>query len=97
MFLLKTYNTDQGKIIAVCDKDILGSVFEEGDTILDISEAFFSGRPATSDDIISAIQKCYSANIAGNRIIAKLSDADIIDIEDAHTVDGQKHILMFKM
>ncbi|MBW6451344.1 MAG: DUF424 family protein [DPANN group archaeon] len=97
MFFLKTYNTDQGTIIAVCDKDLIGLVFEENNIVLSIDEHFYLGESATIEEILLAIETCFSANITGNKIINALSNIKIINKNDAHTTCGHKHIIIFKI
>ena len=49
--VIKSYRN----VVAICDKELLGKVFEEGNSQLDVKENFFKGEEETSEEKI--IQK----------------------------------------
>ncbi|NOQ55419.1 MAG: DUF424 family protein [Nanohaloarchaea archaeon] len=97
MFILKTYNTDTGSIVSVCDSDILGKRFEDNDKVLDISDYFYNGTEADIKTIISAISASTSAVISGNKIISALKEQDIITEEHILSVAGTQYAMIFKV
>lgn len=49
--IVKTHLTPNGKLLAVCDSDILGKRFEEDERQLDLSGRFYKGDEV-SDEIL---------------------------------------------
>lgn len=79
-------------MVAVCDEEILGKVFREGDIVLNISSTFYKGRRASIEEVIEAINTADIAIISGNRIVNELARRGLASKEYALEVDGQLHI-----
>ncbi len=56
-------------VVAVCDAELLGKVFREGDKVLVINEEFFKGFLVDPDEVIDYIEKAYTALIVGERAV----------------------------
>lgn len=97
MFLLKVHESKEGYVCAICDKDVLGKKFEEGDLVLDVRESFYGGQSATADEIVIAIIESRTSNIVGNGIVAELVKRKVIGENSAITVSGVKHVQIFRM
>jgi len=58
--------TPEGKsMVAVCDSDIFGKCFEEGEFCLDLSSEFFAGEEMEDDKISELVKKAYIVSMAG--------------------------------
>lgn len=64
--------TQQGEdfVVAICDHDILGKSFEEGDCCLHVNERFYKGRLVSLEEGLAAMEQATIANIVGERIVA---------------------------
>lgn len=73
-------------VIAICDSELLGKVFEEGKFQLDVKKSFFEGEKADEKEIIKIIQDMSredaTFNIIGKKSVNAALKAGIID-EDA--------------
>ena len=71
------------EIVAVCDKDLLGKKFEQGDRQLEVNERFFGGEEMQDDKIIELLKEkaeddaCF--NFVGKKAVELGAKADIID------------------
>ncbi|MDP3987478.1 MAG: DUF424 family protein [Nanoarchaeota archaeon] len=79
-------------IIAVCDKELLGKIFEEDKFQLDIKENFYKGKEATEEEVIE-ILRSFSAedatfNIVGKRSIATALKTGVIAEETINEIDN---------
>lgn len=95
MFLLKIHETIKGSVVAVCDRDLRGSRFSEGERVLEVGEDFFGGNEADVDEIVSALNGCVTANIVGEEIISSLVERNFIDEENISEIDGVPTIQLF--
>jgi hypothetical protein len=94
---LKEYNSESGLLVAVCDRDLLGKCFEEGELSLKISERFYKGKEATEGDVLTSLQRATIANLVGKRTITCAVDNDFIDEACVIFVDGIPHAQMVKL
>jgi hypothetical protein len=65
-------------IVAICDQNILGESFEEGDRCIHVNERFYKGRLVTIEEGIAAMGKATIANIVGENIVNEALKAHLI-------------------
>lgn len=83
--ILRERSTDQGLLVAVCDDDVLGETFENGEVSITVNEEFYGGDPAEADDVVDSLARANIANIVGSRAVEVAVEAGIID--DAHVLE----------
>lgn len=59
-------------VVAVCDKELLGKRFEEGNLQLDVKESFFKGKESSKEEV-SEIMKDMKLEDSTFNIIGKKS------------------------
>lgn len=86
--LLRERQTPDGLLVSVCDRDLLGETFEDGDVSLTVTEEFYDGEPVDSEAVVDALSRAAVANLVGTRAVAVAIDAgyvketNVLDIED---------------
>ena len=79
-------------IVAVCDKELLGKRFEEGNFQLDIKENFYRGKETDRLRVIEIMKKRSredaSFNIVGKKSVAAALEAGIISQEGIGKIQG---------
>ncbi len=77
---IKIHTHEQGNVIAICDKEILGNVYEESIKVLNVAKEFYKGEIKDIKDVINLIQNkdFSSVNIVGNKVIEELLSKKII-------------------
>jgi uncharacterized protein len=77
-------------IIAVCDNDILGKIFEEGEKQIEIKENFFGGEEIGEVKLIELlkdwIKEDATFNIVGKNSVQAALKAGIISQEGIKTI-----------
>lgn len=85
------------EVVAICDFELLGKKFEEGEIQLDINEHFYGGKEMSSKEALKLLIKkakedaCF--NFVGKRAVALGMEAGLIDKERLITVKGIPHAL----
>jgi hypothetical protein len=100
MIYFNKFDTAKGKMIAMCDEELMGSIFQEGKMVIDLQRygGFYKGDLLTEDDVRSQIDDTvYSANVVGNRSVQILLDAKLIKKSDIKTVQGVKMVHLFRI
>jgi hypothetical protein len=91
MMLLAERDTDEGLLVSVCDGDVLGDTFEDGDVTLHVDPDFYEGREATEQEVVDSLARCTTANIVGEESVAVAVDNGFVDEETVLDVDGTRH------
>ena len=77
-------------VVAICDSELLGKKFEEGEKILDVRESFYDGEELSEEKAIE-LMKNYAIedatfNIVGEKSIEAAKKAGIISEKGVKTV-----------
>lgn len=83
------------EILAVCDEDIVGQTFEEGDLRFIVSENFYKGEKKSDQETLDLIKNYDTINMVGKKIIKLAIENDIINEEDVIYIQGIPHIQLF--
>jgi uncharacterized protein len=92
--ILKSYR----EVVAICDSDILGKVFEEGKKQLFLKESFYKGEEKSSEEV-KKIMKNLSMedatfNLAGEKTIELALKTKILGKKEIKTVAGIPYALI---
>jgi hypothetical protein len=79
-------------VVAICDKELLGKIFEEGKFQLDVKESFYRGKEVTEEELFEIINKMAvedaTFNIVGKRSINAALKAGLIEKEGIRKIKG---------
>ena len=99
--ILRERTTEQGLMVAVCDRDVLGETFENGHVSLTVSEDFYAGDEADADAgesaVVESLSRAQVANIVGERAVAVAVEAGIIDAANVLDVGGTRHAQLVRL
>jgi hypothetical protein len=91
---LKSYSVDKETIVAVCDSELIGRTFSEGELRLSINEDFYKGQPANEHEVIKALEEATIANLVGERAVTCGIDSGVVDKNCVIVIDGIPHAQM---
>jgi hypothetical protein len=77
-------------VVAICDKDLLGKKFEQGNLQLDVKESFFNGKDVSEEEameiIIDMAKEDATFNIIGPKSVKTALKCGIIKQEGIRTI-----------
>jgi hypothetical protein len=89
--LVKIHNSYRS-IIAICDSNLIGKTFEEGNRCIFINPNFFQGEEKAENEVLEIIEQGsaedYTFNIVGQESIAIALKSGIIKQEGITTIQG---------
>jgi hypothetical protein len=96
---LKLHKSEKGTIVAVCDKELIGNVIEEGKKVLDLQKYknFYVGRIATEKEIAAALKNCHSASLVGKKAVSVAVKMGMIKEDDIMYIKGFPYIQIYKI
>ena len=93
--LHRSYRT----VVAVCDSNLLGKKFEEGERVLDVRENFFSGEEVSDEEAVKILEtekeNYVTFNIVGKHAVKMALDAGVISEGNIGKVDDVPFALVF--
>jgi hypothetical protein len=84
-------------IVAVCDDDLIGKIFCEGELQIEVHRDFYEGELETKEAVLSALQEADIANIVGRRSIECAIECGCINPKNVITIDGVPHAQMLRI
>jgi hypothetical protein len=89
--VLTERRTDEGLLVAICDDDVLGESFEEGEISLTVTEEFYGGDLVDDDAALASLRRAAVANLVGERTVGLAIEAGIVEEANVLDVDGTRH------
>ncbi len=97
---MKIHETQNGKIIAMCDESLIDKVLRDGELILDIKSYadFYRGSLITVQQFADvSTSKMSSANIVGREAIDAAIKKKVIDEGHVKMINGVPYAQAFKV
>ena len=84
-------------VLAVCDSELLGKVFEDGDFVLDLAKyrSFYDGEEVSEAEAERLIRNATSINLVGEKSIAAAKKALGIKASGARKIAGIPHLQIY--
>lgn len=90
--VVKVHKKEKRTIISVCDKDLIGKVFSQGSSQLDLSGDFYKGEEMDKVEIGDLMRNSDGVNLVGKEACALALDEGVVEKEDIMTVQGVPHV-----
>ena len=82
---------DSGEVvITVCDSELFGKKFEEGNFTLEIEESFYGGEEMEMEECLETLKEASIGNLVGSIVDHAIEDG-IIEPEHVLEIEGVKH------
>ncbi len=92
MFSFKLHRSGKEVVLAVCDQEILGRTFEEGEVILDVSREFYGGGLG-GPEVFSA--EFTSMIVVGRKAVAEAARRGLV--RKTAEVSGIPYAFVFRV
>ena len=89
--LLNERDTPKGRLVSVCDADVLGERFENDDVSLTVDPAFYDGPVATPQAVVDSLAGCDVANLVGTDAVGLAVEQGFVEETNVLEFDGTRH------
>lgn len=89
--MLVKIHKDVGFVIAICDKDLIGKTFSEGEIEIKVSEHFYGGEEKTKEEVIEVMKSSDNLNLIGEEAVGLAVELRIIDKNNVIKIQGVPH------
>ncbi len=95
--ILRERQTREGLLVAVCDTDVLGETFENGDVSITVTEEFYGGEEANQEAVVNSLTRASIANIVGTEAVEVAVEAGIIDRQNVLEIGSTQHAQLVRI
>ena len=97
MFSYKVFKEGDDVLLAICDTDIVGQNFEQGDLGIHVSKNFYSESECKKAQALKLIKEATIINAVGNEIINLLIDENIVHKDNVLKIGKVLHAQVVSM
>ena len=98
MIFVKIHSTPAGKILAMCDEELIGKIFREGEAIIDLQKYkdFYVGEKKDEKEIKEILNDdITSINAVGERSVNLLINNSLATKRDVKRINGVAILQIF--
>jgi len=93
---LRVVRTAKEVLVIICDAELIGKEFRQGELKLKIDKSFYGGKEASVEECLAALRKATIANMIGS-IIEHAIEEGFVDRENVIRIQNVPHAQMVKM
>lgn len=96
---LRVHENEGGRVVAVCDRELIGKILEEGRVHMDLDKyrEFYIGEQAEEDDVKTALKEFASANLVGKKAVGVALSLELAAREDVMYINETPYIQIYKI
>lgn len=95
--ILRERKTEQGLLVSVCDQDVLGETFEQGDVSITVSPDFYGTEEADEQTIVNSLARAAVANIVGEEAVALAVEHGFVNKANVLEIDSTVHAQLLQV
>ena len=92
-FSVKVFETERGRVVALCDYEILGKEFRDQNLVLKVSPEFYSGEIVNEREALEIMSTANMLNIVGKQAVELAIKNKLIHPDAVIYVKGVPHAI----
>jgi len=98
-FFMKIHESEKSRVLALCDKGLLGKEYSEGALHLDLKNYayFYKGRLVGEEEARAEMKIATSMNLAGKKSVALAGSLGLVGRDCVRTIGGVPHVQVYKI
>lgn len=93
---LRVERTQGEVLVIICDSELIGKNFEEGDLKLKVKRSFYEGKEATAEECLKALKEATIANMVGS-IVERAVKAGFVHPSGVIRIQNVPHAQMVRL
>jgi uncharacterized protein len=95
--IIKVHSADGKKMVAVCDEELLGKKFKEGEFQIDLTGSFYRGEKTDEKELDEMVKNAYLADFVGKKSVEYAQRKGLATDEGVMKIDGIPHAQIFML
>ena len=83
-------------VVAICDKELIGKVFLEGEKILDLKSSFYDGEEIKKENLKKTIEDSYFITVIGENSTKYVLDLNLLDTDSIKRIKNIPYSLILR-
>lgn len=96
-FYVKIHDNPNGRVVAICDSDLLGQTLEDENYKIEISKTFYGGELMNEEEVVLLLEKERNLNLIGKNIVELCLELGIIMQEHILLVNNIPHVQLVEL
>jgi hypothetical protein len=98
MFWVKSFKSKKERVLAACDRELLGKKLESDGHDIEVSEGFYGGEIVESEEELARrMEYCTIANLIGDKAVGVAKKRGFITEENIISIGGVPHAQFVKL
>ncbi len=94
---VKIHKSEDRHVVAVCDEELIGKTFSEGELTLQVTERFYKGDQLSDEEAYEIMKDAINLNIVGERAINLALKNELISKENIITIQKIPHAQVYQI
>ena len=96
---MKIHQRDGEKIVAACDKKLIGIILDDGKYYLDLDNhaSFYKGEICSEEELEQALTKFSSANLVGEKAVGVAIRKNLVSKNDVPLIKNFPFIQLYRI
>lgn len=94
---VRTIKVGNEVLVAACDAEILGKVFEEDDLCLEVNKEFYCGDAMSLEECSTILVQATILNVVGQKIVKKAVELGLVNPSNILKVGETVHAQMVRL
>jgi hypothetical protein len=91
---MKIYRVEKEVLVAVCDSDLVGNTYSEGEFKIEVKEDFYGKEEFDAEDVKNALKNATIANITGEKAVKLAIEMGLINKNNVLKIGSCWHAQM---
>jgi hypothetical protein len=99
MMYLRIHESTEGRIVAACDKELIGKVLDNGNVFMDLKryQGFYKGRLVKENELQEALHNFTSLNLVGKKAVGAILRMQLINENDVRYINTIPYVQVYKI
>jgi hypothetical protein len=99
MLLMRVFEKKGERIVAVCDSELIGKVFREGEVVLNLEKyaSFYQGEEADEEKVEKELRSATSINLVGERAVGVAKKMKLVKESEVMRIQKIPHVQIYKI
>jgi len=96
MCYVKVHEVRGEVVVSICDADLLGKKFKQGNIVIDFSSSFFGGKLMEIDQALALLEAATIASLFGENVINRAIEKGLLSKDAPIKVAGIPHVQLIR-
>ena len=89
--------TPEGRLVSVCDEDVLGETFDNDGIPFEVTEEFYGGESVDDERVVASLARARVANIVGSRSVTLAVEHGFVEEANVLDLGGTSHAQLLRL